>query len=41
MGFSFGYKNDRCQIIVPIILIIFYENTKKNRKGIAFEMKKH
>ena len=28
MGFSFGYKNDRCQIIVPIILIIFYENAK-------------
>ena len=33
MGFSFGYKNDRCQIIVHIILIIFYENAKNIEKG--------
>ena len=33
MGFSFGYKNDRCQIIVPIIFIIFFENAKNIEKG--------
>lgn len=33
MGFSFGYKNDRCQIIVPIILIIFMKMQKNIEKG--------
>jgi len=39
MGFSFGYKNDTCLIIVPTFFIIFYENAKKYRKGIVFRAK--